>query len=248
MKRRSARHVDRHRSHVLQRSGTQVYFAYVPQQLSRAVLAPYSAQFKEIEGAARAMQPTSASFETPGLLGVDACSGGAGGYLAAANYLATHRLTARSLVRANALVLERQLSSFRSGPMWVGANDPAHAWFVAPPAACVEALVDDLIEFNRSHEDLAVLLRACVSMCQLLLVHPFEDGNGRTARALLLGMTLRELDCRNMLFYLLDQLWQYKGSALHAASTKLRVTGSWQDYVSLCTRILSEAVGNGGTK
>jgi hypothetical protein len=225
---------------VLQRSGSQTYFAYVPEQLSRAVLASFSLH---LEKSAHALHYPCIG--DPDSLGdVVAMERVGVGVLAAAEHLAGHRLTKRSLIKANALVLAQRKSSLRNGPMWVGASNPMHAWYVAPPANKVEALVMNLVEFNHSHDDLPILLRACASMCQLLLVHPFADGNGRTARALLLGMMLPEFKCRSTLFYLLDRLWEFQGSALHAATIKLRETGSWDEFFALCDRIISQATCN----
>ena len=68
---------------------------------------------------------------------------------------------------------------------WIGGNDynPCGADFVPPPPEHVDALLGDLTEaVNR--EDLPPLVQAAIVHAQFETIHPFEDGNGRTGRAL----------------------------------------------------------------
>jgi Fic family protein len=68
---------------------------------------------------------------------------------------------------------------------WIGGNDfnPCGAAFVPPTPAHVARLLDDLAEFcNR--ETLPPLAQAALAHAQFETIHPFEDGNGRTGRAL----------------------------------------------------------------
>ena len=74
----------------------------------------------------------------------------------------------------------------RDGPIWVG---PAgcridEASFVAPPKENVAELVDDLVAYLNSTEHPAVI-QASVAHAQFETIHPFNDGNGRTGRALI---------------------------------------------------------------
>ena len=62
--------------------------------------------------------------------------------------------------------------------------------YTPPDAAQVPALVDDLLAFITDSE-LHPLLKACIAHFYFVYVHPFTDGNGRTARALSYMMLLR---------------------------------------------------------
>ena len=75
----------------------------------------------------------------------------------------------------------------RSDDIWVGApgSTPQEARYVAPPAANVGPLLDDLAEFVASQDLLHPLLKAAVAHLQFETVHPFPDGNGRVGRALI---------------------------------------------------------------
>ncbi len=61
---------------------------------------------------------------------------------------------------------------------------PAEAFYVPPPPDLAPALMDDLLEYVSS-SDHDPLLAACVAHAQFEAIHPFDDGNGRTGRALM---------------------------------------------------------------
>jgi Fic family protein len=68
---------------------------------------------------------------------------------------------------------------------WIGGNDynPCGAAFVPPPVDEVDRLLLDLAAFCND-ESLPPLIQAAVAHAQFETIHPFEDGNGRTGRAL----------------------------------------------------------------
>ncbi|MBV9464897.1 MAG: Fic family protein [Solirubrobacterales bacterium] len=88
------------------------------------------------------------------------------------------------------VLLERAPNSqiagrFRTSQNWIGGNDynPCGAEFVPPPPQEVDRLLDDLRAFIN---DVALppLVQAAIAHAQFETIHPFEDGNGRTGRAL----------------------------------------------------------------
>ena len=74
---------------------------------------------------------------------------------------------------------------FRTSQNWIGGNDynPCGAAFVPPPPGEIDRLLDDLCVFAN---DIALppLVQAAIAHAQFETIHPFEDGNGRTGRAL----------------------------------------------------------------
>lgn len=68
---------------------------------------------------------------------------------------------------------------------WIGGNDynPCGADFVPPPPETVETLLEDLCGFCE-RDDLPTLVQAAIAHAQFETIHPFDDGNGRTGRAL----------------------------------------------------------------
>lgn len=100
--------------------------------------------------------------------------------LGPADLLAIHRmLLERSPGRADP-------GRFRDGQNWIGGNDysPCGADFVPPPPGEVARLIDDLCDFC-NEADLPPLVCAAIAHAQFETIHPFNDGNGRTGRALL---------------------------------------------------------------
>jgi Fic family protein len=79
----------------------------------------------------------------------------------------------------------RSAGQARTVQNWIGGNDynPCGADFVPPPPEEVPALLADLRDFCED-ETLSPLVQAALAHAQFETVHPFEDGNGRTGRAL----------------------------------------------------------------
>jgi Fic family protein len=68
---------------------------------------------------------------------------------------------------------------------WIGGNNynPCGADFVPPPPNDVLPLLADLSQFC-SDDRVPPLVQAALAHAQFETIHPFEDGNGRTGRAL----------------------------------------------------------------
>jgi Fic family protein len=74
---------------------------------------------------------------------------------------------------------------FRAGQDWIGGNDynPCGADFVPPPPEEMGRLLADLYAAI-DDETLSPLVQAALVHAQFETIHPFDDGNGRTGRAL----------------------------------------------------------------
>jgi Fic family protein len=73
----------------------------------------------------------------------------------------------------------------RTSQNWIGGNDytPCGATFVPPPHEDVGALLRDLCALVND-DTLPPLIQAAIAHAQFETIYPFEDGNGRTGRAL----------------------------------------------------------------
>lgn len=56
--------------------------------------------------------------------------------------------------------------------------------YIPPEAIDVPILMKDLLKWIKHEEQLPIPIKAAILSYQLLTIHPFKDGNGRTARAL----------------------------------------------------------------
>ncbi len=71
---------------------------------------------------------------------------------------------------------------YRTGDVWVEAADGERV-YEAPDAGLVEGLMAAFME-QLEHDESLPMLRAAMAHLNLVMIHPFRDGNGRMARAL----------------------------------------------------------------
>ena len=110
--------------------------------------------------------------------------------LAIENATGAHEINIEGIQAIHRVLLERDPRAETAGHLrttqnWIGGNDynPCGADFVPPPPEDVDRLLLDLCAFANS-ETLPPLVQAAIAHAQFETIHPFEDGNGRTGRAL----------------------------------------------------------------
>lgn len=74
--------------------------------------------------------------------------------------------------------------SYRAGPVYVYDEDDQAVVYEGPEASAVPELMDELVSALALDDDMDLLVRAAMAHLNLVMVHPFRDGNGRMARAL----------------------------------------------------------------
>ncbi|WP_067565277.1 Fic family protein [Nocardia acidivorans] len=100
------------------------------------------------------------------------------------------------LLQAHRLLMadytSRDAGQLRDVQNWIGGSDytPINAAHIPPPPELVPELIADLLVFvNR--DDLPILAQAAIAHAQFESIHPFTDGNGRIARALISAVLRR---------------------------------------------------------
>ena len=83
---------------------------------------------------------------------------------------------------------EVQVTAYRDGAVYVTGREGVV--YTPPQADAVPEMMRALVEFIQKSE-LHPLLKACIAHFYFVYVHPFGDGNGRTARALSYMMLLQ---------------------------------------------------------
>lgn len=63
-----------------------------------------------------------------------------------------------------------------------GVFDGEKIIFFAPPEDLVPKLMADLFDWLNNDKETPILIKSCIFHYEFVYVHPFEDGNGRTAR------------------------------------------------------------------
>lgn len=78
---------------------------------------------------------------------------------------------------------------FREEQVWIGGGDysPHDAAFVPPHHTRVQESINDLCAFAQ-RTDMPLIAQAAIAHAQFETIHPFNDGNGRTGRALVHAM------------------------------------------------------------
>lgn len=97
-------------------------------------------------------------------------------------------LDIKSLVNCNEVIAPEvtKPTRIRDGQNWIGAKTVVEARYVCPPPDMVAEYVDNFISYvNSEHQN--ELIASYIAHCRLLAIHPFWDGNGRSARAMFDG-------------------------------------------------------------
>jgi Fic family protein len=120
-------------------------------------------------------------------------------YLNALRYISTvvkekRPITERTILAIHRLVTNKTLTveqsgHYRQGPVYVVRRRlgmPQEVLYTAPGKEYVATLMKDLVAWLRTskEEDLHPIIVAGIVHAEIAAIHPFTDGNGRTARAL----------------------------------------------------------------
>ncbi len=125
--------------------------------------------------------------------------------------------------------------SYRAVQVFVGSKITGEVVFMPPPAEKVPALMKEFIDWLNSEESVGInpVLVAGIAHYEFARIHPFVDGNGRTARALAtLILFTRGFDIKR--FFALDDYYdsdrrQYY-AALKSVEPKTIETTQWLEY------------------
>lgn len=116
------------------------------------------------------------------------------GYQSAMSYVLQladdpHFSFSRGLIRSlHFMMLQHELSKhpgkWRPGPIYVRNEASGATVYEGPPESMVNDLMHELVEALNAADDTPILARAAMAHLNLVMVHPFSDGNGRMARCL----------------------------------------------------------------
>ncbi|WDD98511.1 Fic family protein [Thalassomonas actiniarum] len=156
---------------------------------------------------------------------------------------ANKRLNLKVLLDVNRLLEaeHKKAGNIRKNQNWIGGKSPMAAYYVCPPAEQVEALINDWLGFV-NNADLAEDVIAIVGHNQLLNIHPFADGNGRTGRVFL--QSRLEQKYGDIIHPSLYRLHKQKDTYIEAIQSTLRaenfsapVHDYWQESLSWGDRL-----------
>lgn len=108
-------------------------------------------------------------------------------YVKAENYLFTQdEITLINITKTNKMLTSehKRAGKIRTTQNWIGGKTIKKAAYICPPPTQVNNLLKNWLEFIND-EKISIGKRIIIGYSYLILIHPFSDGNGRTARALL---------------------------------------------------------------
>ena len=148
-------------------------------------------------------------------------------YQSAIRIACTSQRRTKRTCRVNCVFAED--GRIRKRNSWINGATIHAAMTIAPVPRHLPGLMKDLEQLSL-RKDLDHTIRAIIQFTQLLLIHPFRDGNGRTARVLLYSDLLKGgLDAKTA-----AQAAVYCISERHlfrAALSHLRQENDWSTYL-----------------
>jgi Fic family protein len=80
--------------------------------------------------------------------------------------------------------LAKNPGRWRPGLVFVRDDENEEVVYEGPAAERVPALIDELLEFLNGYAEMPGIVKGAMAHLNLVMIHPFSDGNGRMARAL----------------------------------------------------------------
>ncbi len=101
---------------------------------------------------------------------------------------------------------------FRPIQNWIGlpGSKPQSAYFVPPPIEKIETLMQEMIDYMDTYDEMPILIKCALMHYQFETIHPFCDGNGRIGRALIVLYLIKKNKISKPLLYLSGFFEKYK--------------------------------------
>ncbi len=120
---------------------------------------------------------------------------------------------------------------YRNRQNWIGPEGCTidEAYFYPPAAEEVEGLMRQLIAYGKKEEK-EPLLQLALFFAQLLLIHPFMDGNGRVAR-ILIPIFLTQKNILKSPYFFMSCYFLKHRLGYFQSLFNLRNAGHWEEWI-----------------
>src|SRR5690606_12810149 len=136
-----------------------------------------------------------------------------------------------ALLLAGGRGANRQPGEFRKGQVWLGGASPALAHFVPPPPDALDDALSALERFlHEPPERMSPLVKAALAHVQFETIHPFNDGNGRLGRLLIVLILCNEGVLREPSLYL-SLYFKRRRADYYAMLDGVRTRGDWEGWL-----------------
>lgn len=136
-----------------------------------------------------------------------------------------------------------------SGPMQVvsGPIGQEKVHYQAPEAALLEKEIETFLKWVNTKEDIDLVIKSALAHLWFVSLHPFDDGNGRIARALA-DMILAQSDGQSYRFYSMSsQIRNDRKKYYEILEETQKATLDVTDWLVWFLNCLKNAINNSGT-
>lgn len=136
-------------------------------------------------------------------------------------------------ITKDTLDAQQHEGAYRKVQVYVGNKITGEVVFMPPRSEEVQKLIQDLLERINQETEINPVILAGLAHYELVRIHPFVDGNGRTARALAtLILYIRDFDIKR--FFALDDYYDSDRNTYYAVLKKIDKntldTTHWLEY------------------
>lgn len=138
-------------------------------------------------------------------------------------WMSQRSLNVEKIIEINSALRGAKSAGFRQGPVWMGGPHPADSWHVGAPPARLKGLVKQLL--SQQDSTYPTIAWAFISMLRILQIHPFADGNGRTARFYFLWLIHRKIGPSVEAISIINYLFDRKVMDINSLSKDMQASG-----------------------
>ncbi len=128
---------------------------------------------------------------------------------------------------------EKGVGRVRSVPNWIGPSGTKiqDAKYVPPPPGEVEGLLANLLEYFNAEDGTPKLVKIAMAHYQFEAIHPFEDGNGRIGRLLVILYLIKSGLLETQMLYL-SEYFERNRTLYYDLLFKASQKGAYGEWVS----------------
>jgi len=137
----------------------------------------------------------------------------------------------------------RRIGDFRSGQAAIGSTERfEEARYVAPPAGELQPCLDAFESYLATPDDLPRLVRFALLHYQFEAIHPFEDGNGRLGRLLIVLQLCKQAQMTHPAIYV-SGFFEAHRQDYYDLLLRVSTDGAWLDWIRFFLRAVeSQAI------
>lgn len=146
----------------------------------------------------------------------------------------------KQIKQVNSILTGSGTTGFRQKPGWVGAPHPSMAWHVGSPPEMVDKMMKTLMQSVPAGVPASIY--ATIRLFRVLQIHPFSDGNGRTARLVAIRTIHERIGTATGILELIDRLWDRSKSNISTVSLAAQSDGDFTEIFEHVWRTANKAI------